>query len=112
MTADQLRELLQTPASLFLVMLLASIVSMLKQLTDANRNGAKVTFAEYLSHWPETVGTILANVIAFGVLVVVDQLNFASALGVGYGANSVVDLLRNGGRSASLTPRSPSEPKP
>lgn len=104
MTAEQLRVLIQTPGCLFLVMMLASFCNMLKQVADAHRNGTVITLAEYLAHWPETLGTIVANVIAFGVLIVTDQLNFASALGVGYGANSVVDLMRSGGRSASLLP--------
>ncbi len=109
LTAEQLKDLLQTPRYLFFLMLLASFGNMLKQKGDANRNGNTVTLAQYLGHWPETFAVLIANVIAFVALIMTDQLNFASALGVGYGVNSLADLMRPGGRSASLQTV---EPKP
>jgi hypothetical protein len=103
MTAEELKTLLSTPAALFLVMLLGSLASMLKQVSDAKKNGATTTsLSSYLAHWPETLGTVITNALGFLTLVVTDQLNFASALGIGYAANSAADLLRSGGRSASL----------
>lgn len=36
---------------------------------------------------------LITNMLAFAVLVFTDQLNFASAIGVGYGMNSIMDLL-------------------
>lgn len=103
MTAEELKALLSTPAALFLVMLLGSLASMLKQVSDAKKNGATTTsLSSYLAHWPETLGTVITNALGFLTLVVTDQLNFASALGIGYAANSAADLLRSGGRSASL----------
>jgi hypothetical protein len=102
MTAEELKALLSTPGALFLVMLLGSLASMLKQVSDAKKNGSVASLGSYLAHWPETVGTITTNVLGFLTLVVTDQLNFASALGIGYAANSAADLLRSGGRSASL----------
>lgn len=67
----------------------------------------------YWSYIPETMGALVANIIAFVVLVLTDQLNFASALGVGYGANSLIDLLPKG-RSYALkqTPDDPSKIDP
>jgi hypothetical protein len=102
MTAEELKLLLSTPAALFLVMLLGSLASMLKQISDAKKNGSTASLGSYLAHWPETLGTIITNALGFLTLVVTDQLNFASALGIGYAANSAADLLRSGGRSASL----------
>lgn len=102
MTADELKTLLSTPAALFLVMLLGSLASMLKQLSDARKNGSGASLGSYLAHLPETAGTVITNALGFLTLVVTDQLNFASALGIGYAANSAADLLRTGGRSASL----------
>lgn len=102
MTAEELKTLLATPAALFFVMLLGSLASMLKQISDARKNGASTSLGSYLAHWPETVGTVITNVLGYLTLVVTDQLNFASALGIGYAANSAADLLRSGGRSAAL----------
>lgn len=102
MSAEELKVLLSTPAALFLVMLLGSLTNMLKQISDAKKNGASTSLGSYLAHWPETAGTIITNALGFLTLVVTDQLNFASALGIGYAANSAADLLRSGGRSASL----------
>lgn len=103
MSAEELKVLLSTPAALFLVMLLGSLASMLKQISDANKNGAVTSLGSYLAHWPETAGTVITNALGFLTLVVTDQLNFASALGIGYAANSAADLLRSGGRSAALS---------
>ena len=94
MTAEALKELLQTPLALFVVMLLGSLASALKQV-----KGTETSLGSYLTHLPETLGALISNVLGFGVLVVTDQLNFASALGIGYVANSAIDLIRTGGRS-------------
>lgn len=102
MTADQLKHFLQGPVPLFGVMLFASFLNMLKQLADARGNGGTTTCREYLVHWPETITTLGGNVVMFGVLLLADQLNFAAAAAVGYGMNSLSDLIRPGGRSATL----------
>jgi hypothetical protein len=102
MTSEELKALLETPAALFVVMILGSIASMLKQLRDAKVNGGGMSFTGYLAKWPETLATLIGNCLAFALLIVTDQLNFGSALGVGYIANSASDLLRGGGRSRDL----------
>lgn len=94
MTPDELKTLLSTPLALFAVMLLGSLGSALKQL-----KGTDTSLGSYLSHLPETLSALIANALAFGLLVVSDSLNFGSALGIGYVANSAADLIRNGGRS-------------
>ena len=48
---------------------------------------------EYWSHWPDAMATLIGNGLAFVVLIVTDSLNFFSALGIGYGVNSLTDLL-------------------
>lgn len=108
MTPDALKTLLGSPPALFILMLLASMSSGLKQLLVIRQTGKPMSFLSYLSYWPETLGMVIANVIAFAVLILTDQLNFASALGIGYGANSVIDLLP-GKRSLALksTPDDP-----
>lgn len=103
MSAEELKILLQTPLLLLLMMFAASVTNGLKQISTAKRSGVDVDSREYfLSHWPDTLGMILANLIAFAILILTDQLNFASALGIGYGANSIIDILP-GTRSDSLT---------
>lgn len=88
-----LKQALSSPTALFVLMLLASLSNGVKQLLVIRQTGKPMTFLDYLAYWPETLGMILANVIGFVVLILTDQLNFASALGVGYGTNSLIDLL-------------------
>lgn len=102
MTGDQLKHFLEGPIPLLGVMLFASSLNMLKQIVDARRNGSTMSCSEYLGHWPETLTTLAGNVLVFGVLVMSDQLNFASAIATGYGLNSLADMVRPGGRSAAL----------
>lgn len=105
MTTEQLQGYLQDPLVLLAVMLAASAGSACKQIFDGRRNGAAVTCAQYFAHWPETLTVLGGNVLAFLLLVEVDQLNLAAAIGIGYGLNSVADLVRPGGRSAAMQPR-------
>lgn len=102
MTAEALKQLLATPVALFVVMLLGSLANGLKQLATAKQSGTSASFLSYLGHWPETLATVILNALAFATLLTTDQLNFASALGIGFAANSASDLLRAGGRSAAL----------
>lgn len=101
-TADQLKVILQLPVSLFALMNLASFASALQQVIDSQKNGGTATIGSYLAKWPETIAVISGNLVAFAVLILTDQLNFASALGIGYGVNTAADLMRKGGRSATL----------
>ena len=103
LTTEELKELLANPAWMLLLMLMASLANALKQIIVARQAGMEVRCSDYLSHWPETVATIIGNVLGFLILVATDQLNLASALGIGYGVNSLTDLLRKGGRSESIT---------
>lgn len=88
-----LKALLSTPIALLVVMLIASTVNALKQLNTAKKSGSDMTLTTYLGYLPDTAATLLGNVIAFAALILSDQLNFASALGIGYGINSLTDLL-------------------
>jgi len=88
-----LKALLSSPLSLFLLMMLASVSNGLKQLAVVNQTGKPMSYRLYLCHWPETLSTIVGNVLAFVVLMSFDQLNITSAIGVGYGVNSLTDLL-------------------
>jgi hypothetical protein len=113
MTSEALKAMLQTPAALFAMMLLASLSNGFKQLLVVKQTGKPMTFWDYLSYAPETFGVIVGNVIAFALLIYIDQLNVASALAVGYGTNSVIDLLP-GRRSVALkaTPDDPTKLTP
>ncbi len=111
MTAETLKATLSSPLALFLMMLLAAGANGLKQIATVKQTGQAMSFLEYWSHIPETLATVLSNVLAFALLIMTDQLNFASALSVGYGLNSLSDLLTKGGRSYALktTPDDPSK---
>ncbi len=108
MTQEQLKLVLSTPLALFALMVIASMSNGIKQLTVIRQTGKPMSYLSYLSYWPETLGMVLANVIAFAILILTDQLNFASAIGIGYGANSIIDMLP-GKRSLALksTPDDP-----
>lgn len=108
MTDSTLKILLSSPGALFVLMTLASFTNGLKQLAVLKQTGTPISFGRYLSYWPETTGMMIANVIAFAVLVLTDQLNFASALAVGYGTNSLVDLLP--GKRSLVLKSTPDDP--
>lgn len=103
MTFEDLKALMGTPLFLFAVMLGASVVSGLQQVTTARRDGKTVTCLEYLKHWPETLAVLGGNVLAFIVAVAADQLNLAAAIGIGFGLNTLMDSLRAGGRSRLIS---------
>lgn len=92
-TNDELKELLNAPYGLLALMFAASLVSGIKAITVAKANGSSMGVGGYYAYLPQTVITVVGNLIAFAVLVLTDQLNFASALGIGYGINSVTDLI-------------------
>lgn len=97
-----LKEQLNTPIALFILMLLGSLLSGLQQIVDSRRQGGDTTFATYFGKVPELLTAVILNVLAFATLIATDQLNFASALGIGVTANMAADLVRGQGRSASL----------
>ncbi len=101
-----------SPVALFVLMLLASLGQGVKQLSVIKQTGTPISFGKYLSYWPETLSMLVANVIAFAVLISMGQLNIAAAIGIGYGTNSLVDLLP-GKRSLVLksTPDDPAKIK-
>jgi hypothetical protein len=101
MTADSLKALFSSPLALLCVMLLASVANGLKQIIVVKQTGHPMKFWEYWSYLPETVATLISNVFAWVVLLMSDQLNVASAASVGYGLNSLSDLLPRG-RSYAL----------
>ncbi len=99
---------LSSPLALFMLMVLASLSNGVKQLLVLKQTGTPMSFGKYLSYWPETFGMLIANLLAFAVLISIDQLNVASAIGVGYGANSLVDLLP--GKRSLVLKSTPDDP--
>lgn len=100
-TVTQLQAWLGSPFGLFILMLLASFANGMKQIAVTRQTSAAMTCWQYWGYIPETLTVLLGNVIAFAVLIMTDQLNFASALAVGYSANSLADLIPKG-RSYAL----------
>lgn len=113
MTAAVIQAYLGSPAGLFLLMLLASFANGMKQIVVVRQTSAAMTCLQYWGYLPETLTVVAGNIIAYVVLLMTDQLNFASALAVGYGANSLADLIPKG-RSYALkqTPDVPSKVTP
>lgn len=100
-TAD-IQTALMNPWVLFGLMLFGSILSMVKQWSQAKMDGSSVTVGTYLSHAMEVFTTLGANALAFFLLVDSGNLNFVSAVSIGYALNSLSDLNPAGGRSTSL----------
>lgn len=103
-TTDDLKHILENPLVLLAAMYIATALSAVKQIVAARRDGIEVpTCVQYFSkYWPETLTAVLGNALAFATLIATDTLNLASALGIGYATNSLADLLRSGGRSATM----------
>jgi hypothetical protein len=113
MTVDSLKLFISSPLALFALMVLASVGNGLKQIAVVRQTGNPMKCIEYFGHIPETVTVMVGNVLAFILLLSTGQLNVASALAVGYGANSLADLLPKG-RSYALksTPDLPEKVTP
>ena len=99
-----MKEILANPIVLFAVMYVAMGLSVVKQIASARQDGIEVpSCLTYLTkYWPESVTAVFGSALAFAGLIETNTLNFASALGIGYAANSLSDLIRSGGRSATL----------
>jgi hypothetical protein len=103
-----LKLFLSSPFALLILMMLASFSNGVKQLLVLRQTGTPMSFAKYLSYWPETIAMMIANLLAFAVLISIDQLNIAAAIGVGYGTNSLVDLLP--GKRSLVLKSTPDDP--
>lgn len=95
MTPEDLKQLLSTPFALYTLMVIGSLISMLKQLSDARKNGATISSIDYL-FTIETLIMLGGNTIAFIGLVMTDTLNWTGAIAIGYMVNSAADLSPNG----------------
>jgi hypothetical protein len=103
MTTESLQQLLMNPWVLFVLMIFGTVLSMLKQWKQAQMDGSTATLGTYLSHIQELLIAIGGNIIVFFLLVDSSNLNFVSALSIGYVLNSVADLNPAGTRSTTLT---------
>lgn len=99
---EELRGWLDSPVVLYVLMLLGSLASALKQWSVARMSGSKLTLTTYMSYLQEGVTTIIVNTLSFAALIYADQLNFVSAIGIGYMTNSLSDLLPTGTRSDAV----------
>jgi hypothetical protein len=101
-TTEQIQAWLMRPAVLYVLMLLGSIVSMVKQWGVSKMSGGSTTIAQYASHGQELITTLFGNSVAFAGLIMTDSLNFVSALSIGYVISSLSDLNPAGSRSTAL----------
>lgn len=99
---ESLQLMLMNPWVLFGFMIFGSILSMVKQWGQAKMDGSVVTVSTYVSHLQELFTTLGGNAIAFFLLVDSGNLNYVSAVSIGYVLNSAADLNPLGGRSTTL----------
>lgn len=88
---------------LYGLMVLGSVISGLKQVKLAQMDGNVATNSAYFtSHWMDVIIVLGSNTLAFVALIYGGQLNFVSAVSVGFALNELVDLNPASNRSASL----------
>ena len=99
--SEGLKKFLEQPLFLLGVMYVGGFVSALKSVNTAQRDGSNITYVGYFTQWETLVAAILAVPIAWGSLLLADQLNFAAAAAYGAIANTGMDILP-GKRSQTL----------
>lgn len=102
-STTDIKAWLANPLVLYVLMLIGSFISMVKQWSVAKMDGGTTTFGNYATHWQEIITTFFGNTVAFAALILSDNLSFVSALSIGYVISSASDLLPSGSRSTSLT---------
>lgn len=101
-TTEDIQTMLTNPWVLFGLMIFGSVLSAVKQWGVAKMDGTTTTLGTYLGHLQELFITLGGNTIAFFALVDSGNLNFLSAVSIGYVINSAADLNPLGARSTSL----------
>lgn len=102
-TPEEMTAWLSNPWVLYGLMILGSIVSGLKQVKLAKMDGGTTTNGSYFtSHWMDVLIVLGSNTLAFIALIYGGQLNFVSAVSVGFALNELVDLNPASSRSSSL----------
>lgn len=102
-SVETIKMWINSPVILFLLMLVGSTISMVRQWGTGQMDGSSVTFWSYTKHLPELVTTFFSNTIAFALLIQNDALNFIAAVSIGYVLNDLSDLNPKGTRSSSMT---------
>jgi hypothetical protein len=104
-TTEQLQGWLMNPWVLFGLMLFGSVISAMKQWSQAKLDGAAagVALSSHLARLQELFITLGGNAIAFFALVDSGNLNFVAAVSIGYLINDAADLNPLSTRSTALT---------
>jgi hypothetical protein len=106
-TTEEIQTWLTNPWVLFGLMIFGSILSATKQLSVAKMEGSAATIGAYLGHFQELFIMLGGNTIAFFMLVDGGNLNFVSAVSIGYAINSVADMNPFSDRSSTIIEEAP-----
>lgn len=98
-TREEMVTVLNNVWVLYALMLLGTLGSMLKQVGVAKQEGSTASVADHVLRLKEGAYVWIANTLAFAALIYGDQLNFASAVGIGFALNELVDLDPTSSRS-------------
>lgn len=101
-TPEELKSFLEQPLLLLGVMYLGALGSALTTVGTAKRDGSSITYQSYLGRWETIAAAIIAVPLAWAGLFLAGQLNFAAAAAFGAVANTGMDKIKGGGRSAAL----------
>lgn len=99
-TQEDLLTLLSNVWVLYALMLLGTLASQMKQVNVAQQSGSAVTYMGHMFRLREWIVLFITNTLSFAALIYSDQLNFASAVAVGFALNELVDLDPTSSRSS------------
>jgi hypothetical protein len=112
-TSGELKEFIQQPGPLLVLMLAAALASAFKQVVVARRGDPTRdvgVVAYFIDNWPETLISLGTTVGLWLTLLMTDSLNWA-AIAWGYIANDAADAFTTRGRSELLVSTNPTPPK-
>lgn len=101
-TQEELLVVLENVWVLYAMMLMGTLASQLKQVNVAQQNGATVTYTSQIFRLREWIVLFITNTLSFVALIYSGQLNFVSAVAVGFALNELVDLDPTSSRSTSV----------
>lgn len=104
--AEALREFFSSATGVLVLLFASALGSAWKQMIvarRANEPGFSVS-GYFIKNWPETVTTLGLMASAWVTMILTNSLNPIYALGAGYMANDLSDLVTGKGRSSTFFP--------
>jgi hypothetical protein len=101
-TQEEMITWLSNPWVLYGLMILGSVISGLKQVKLAQMEGSGITVKSHFARLADFFVVWGTNTLSFIALIYSGQLNFVSAVTVGFALNELIDLNPASSRSNAL----------